>query len=117
MDFYSKTVKTFEPATTTAEEDTLVLDTNKGIRKIKISDFKKGVGAGGTKVGDATTSTKGIVKMATKVDAISTANAVTAKAEYTQADIEGMVTLINKNKESINAILSALKTAGIMSNS
>jgi len=52
---------------------------------------------------DATTEVKGIVKMA-------------AKETYTQADINGMVTLINKNKEKINEILTALKNAGIMKN-
>lgn len=65
---------------------------------------------------DATTEVKGIVKMAAKVDVIGTADAVTAKETYTQADINGMVTLINKNKEKINEILPALKNAGIMKN-
>ena len=115
MDFISKTIKQFESATSTADENTLVLDTDKGIRKIAISDFKKGIGAGvAPQVPDATTDKKGIVKQATKVDPIGVADAVTAKGEYTQGDIEGMVTLINKNKERINEILSALKTAGIM---
>ena len=54
--------------------------------------------------------------MAAKVDVIGTADAVTAKETYTQADINGMVTLINKNKEKINEILTALKNAGIMKN-
>lgn len=114
MDYISKTVKKFEAVTSTADENTLVLDTDKGIRKIAISDFKKGVGSGGSQVQDATTSRKGIVKMATKVDPIGMADAVTAKEVYTQADIEGMVSLINKNKERINQILTALKEAGIM---
>lgn len=66
------------------------------------------------KIVDATTSQKGVVKQSEKVTAISTPNATTAKDVYTQADIEGMVTLINKNKETINGILTALTNAGIM---
>ena len=88
---------------------------NELITKELLNNVENGI-AGITVPGDATTGSKGIVKMAAKVDAISTANAVTAKGEYTQADIEGMVTLINKNKEVINSILTALKNAGLMAN-
>lgn len=65
-------------------------------------------------VQDATTEVKGVVKMAAKVDVIGVADCVTAKAEYTQADIEGMVTLTNKNKERLNELITALKEAGIV---
>jgi hypothetical protein len=68
-------------------------------------------------VGDATTGAKGIVKMAAKVDAVSAANATEAEGQYTQATIQKIVTLANGNKTAINAILTTLKNAGIMSNS
>lgn len=67
-------------------------------------------------VADATTSAKGIVKMATKVNAIATADITDAEATYTQATVQKIVTMSNETKEVVNAILKALKAAGIMSN-
>lgn len=73
-------------------------------------------GPAGPAPADATATTKGIVKMAAKVDAVGTADAVEAKDAYTKADIQGMVALANANKIAINAVIKALKDAGIMVN-
>lgn len=67
-------------------------------------------------VPDANTSTKGIVKQATKIDAIGMADAPAADEAYTKANIQKIVDLVNKDKEIINNILEVLKTAGIMAN-
>ena len=86
---------------------------NELITKEKLNNIEDGIAAITVPV-DATTEQKGIVKMAAKVDVIGVADCVTAKAEYTQADIEGMVTLTNKNKERLNDLITALKEAGIV---
>lgn len=49
------------------------------------------------------------------VAAIATANAATQTASYVQADVQSIATLANQTKTTVNAILSALKTAGMMS--
>ena len=74
-------------------------------------------GPAGPSAPDATTGVKGIVKMAAKVDAVSAADATAAEGEYTQGTVQKVVTLANSNKATINAIITALKNAGIMSNS
>lgn len=74
-------------------------------------------GPAGPSAPDATTGVKGIVKMAAKVDSVSTANATAAEDAYTKATIQKVVDLTNANKTTINAIITALKNAGIMSNS
>lgn len=67
------------------------------------------------KTGDAGTAKKGIVKMATKVDAVSAENAGTIGGAFAQAEVQKIATLADANKTAINAILTALKNAGIMS--
>ena len=86
---------------------------NELITKEKLNNIENGIANINVPV-DATTEVKGIVKMANKVDVIGLADCVAAKAEYTQADIEGMVTLINKNKERLNELITVLKEAGIV---
>lgn len=51
---------------------------------------------------------------AADVAAISTANAATQTASYVQADVQSIATLANQNKTTTNAILTALKAAGLM---
>lgn len=72
-------------------------------------------GPAGTVV-DATTTTKGVVKMASKINLVATADVTDAEETYTQATIQNLVTMANENKEVINAVIKALKAAGIMSN-
>jgi hypothetical protein len=45
----------------------------------------------------------------TSIAAIATANVPTAAAEYTQAEVEEMVVLINELKAKVNALIAALK--------
>lgn len=45
---------------------------------------------------------------------ISTADAGTQTESYVQADVQGIATLANANKAKINAILAALRAAGVI---
>lgn len=54
------------------------------------------------------------VPAAANVAAVSAADAGTQTEAYVQADVQAIATLANANKAGINAILSALKTAGLM---
>lgn len=51
---------------------------------------------------------------AADVAAVSAANAATQTSSYVQADAQSVATLANANKAAINAILVALKAAGLM---
>lgn len=51
---------------------------------------------------------------ATSVSPVSAADATAPGEAYTQAEIQAIVTLANANKTAINAIIQALKTAGLM---
>lgn len=55
------------------------------------------------------------VPKASKVNAVTAADASTSvSAEYTQAEVQAIATLANANKAAINALISALTTAGLM---
>lgn len=55
------------------------------------------------------------VPKASKVNAVTAADASTSvSAEYTQAEVQAIATLANANKVAINALISALTTAGLM---
>lgn len=49
------------------------------------------------------------------VAAIATANAATQTSSYVEADVQTIATLANQTKTTVNAILTALKAAGLMS--
>lgn len=52
---------------------------------------------------------------ATKVNPVSAADAsASISAEYTQTEVQAIATLANANKAAINALISALTTAGLM---
>lgn len=57
---------------------------------------------------------EGGVKQATTVANISAPNAGTIGSNFDQTEVQKIATLADANKTAINAILSALKTAGIM---
>lgn len=57
----------------------------------------------------------GGVKKAATVAAVSAADATAAGEAYDQTTVQSVVTLANANKVVINAILTNLKAAGIMS--
>ena len=51
------------------------------------------------------------------VTPVSAADASSAiSAEYIQAEIQAIATLANANKAAINALITSLKTAGLMKN-
>lgn len=54
---------------------------------------------------------------ATVVAAITAADAATQGGTYAQADVQTIATLATANKAAINAILAALKGAGIIASS
>lgn len=64
---------------------------------------------------DASTETKGIVKMASAVGNISTGN-VDAEISGTQSDetLNSMRTLLNETKNKLNEVITKLKQAGII---
>lgn len=51
---------------------------------------------------------------ATSVDQVSAVDATSVGETYAQAEVNVIVTLANANKAAINAIIQALKTAGLM---
>lgn len=66
---------------------------------------------------NATKSKAGLVKQATLVQDVSSENAGTISDAFTQEEVQKVATLADANKTAINAIISALKTAGIMATS
>lgn len=66
---------------------------------------------------NATKAKAGLVKMAATVAEVSAANAGTIGGTFNQAEVQKIVDLANANKTAINAIIKALKEAGIISNS
>lgn len=66
---------------------------------------------------NATKSKAGLVKQATLVQDVSSENAGTISDAFAQEEIQKVATLADANKTAINAIISALKTAGIMATS
>ena len=74
-------------------------------------------GVSGTPVGTgntATTGTAGVVRKTPAVVDVATADAPTQTAAYVQADAQDIADLANDNKTQINALLAALRTAGIV---
>ena len=66
---------------------------------------------------NASKSKAGLVKQATLVQDVSEENAGTISDAFAQAEVQKVATLADANKTAINAIISALKTAGIMATS
>lgn len=63
---------------------------------------------------NATTSTPGFVKQTSKIDAVGAADATAAASQApTKAEFDKLVTLSNETKSKLNALIAALKTAGI----
>ena len=66
---------------------------------------------------NASKSKAGLVKQATLVQDVSSENAGTISDAFAQEEVQKVATLADANKTAINAIISALKTAGIMATS
>ncbi len=54
---------------------------------------------------------------ANKIDEITLANITNAGDAYSKEELQKMVELVNKNKETLNSVIQALKTADLMANS
>lgn len=66
---------------------------------------------------NASKSKAGLVKQATLIQDVSAENAGTISDAFVQTEVQKVATLADANKTAINAIISALKTAGIMATS
>lgn len=66
---------------------------------------------------NATKSKAGVVKLASLVSDVSAENAGTISEAFNQAEVQKVATLADANKTAINAIIAALKAAGIMATS
>ena len=66
---------------------------------------------------NASKSKAGLVRQATLVQDVSAENAGTISDAFAQTEVQKVATLADANKTAINAIISALKTAGIMATS
>ncbi len=63
---------------------------------------------------EATETTLGGVKKSAEVSSVSVSDATAAGEAYDQAIAQSVVALANANKTAINAIITNLKAAGIM---
>lgn len=64
---------------------------------------------------NATTSTPGFVKQASKVNIVTATDAsASASQTPTKAEFDKLVTLSNETKSKLNALVGALKSSGIM---
>lgn len=66
---------------------------------------------------NASKSKAGIVKQANVVTSVSAEDAGAISETFNQAEVQKVVTLANANKTAINALIDALKEAGIVANS
>lgn len=66
---------------------------------------------------NATKSKAGIVKQATVVASVTSENAGTIGETFNQTEVQKVATLADANKTTLNALIDALKTAGIVANS
>lgn len=74
------------------------------------------IGGGSYELPAAGADSLGGVKLASKVDAVAAADAASASGEApTAAEHNAAAALANECKEKINAVIGAMKSAGIMS--
>lgn len=66
---------------------------------------------------NASKSKAGVVKQASAVGSVSAENAGTIGESFAQAEVQKIATLADANKTAINALIDALKAAGIVANS
>ena len=70
---------------------------------------------GGEAPGNATTTTAGLVKKSSAVNAVASADAAAAAGDApTKAEFDAAVTLLNECKAQLNDFISKAKTAGQM---
>lgn len=66
---------------------------------------------------NASKSKAGVVKQASTVGSVSAENAGTIGESFVQAEVQKVATLADANKTALNALIDALKAAGIVANS
>lgn len=66
---------------------------------------------------NATKSKAGIVKQAATVASVTAEDAGTITETFNQTEVQKVATLVDANKTTLNALIDALKTAGIVANS
>ena len=88
------------------------------ITKDALNNMESGIDTANKGIPSNASKTKaGLVKQATLVQDVSSENAGTISDAFAQEEIQKVATLADANKTAINAIISALKTAGIMATS
>lgn len=88
------------------------------ITKDALNNMESGIDTANKGIPSNASKTKaGLVKQATLVQAVSSENAGTISDAFAQEEVQKVATLADANKTAINAIISALKTAGIMATS
>ena len=88
------------------------------ITKDALDNMESGIDTANKGIPSNASKTKaGLVKQATLVQDVSSENAGTISDAFAQEEVQKVATLADANKTAINAIISALKTAGIMATS
>ena len=88
------------------------------ITKDALNNIESGIDTANKGIPSNASKTKaGLVKQATLVQDVSSENAGTISDAFAQEEVQKVATLADANKTAINAIISALKTAGIMATS
>lgn len=88
------------------------------ITKDALNNMESGIDTANKGIPSNASKTKaGLVKQATLVQDVSSENAGTISDAFVQEEVQKVATLADANKTAINAIISALKTAGIMATS
>ena len=91
---------------------------DEGITKDALNNMETGIDTANKGIPSNASKTKaGLVKQATLVQDVSSENAGTISDAFAQEEVQKVATLADANKTAINAIISALKTAGIMATS
>lgn len=88
------------------------------ITKDALNNMESGIDTANKGIPSNASKTKaGLVKQAALVQDVSSENAGTISDAFAQEEVQKVATLADANKTAINAIISALKTAGIMATS
>ena len=88
------------------------------ITKDALNNMESGIDTANKGIPSNASKTKaGLVKQATLVQDVSSENAGTISDAFAQEEVQKVATLADANKTAINAIISALKAAGIMATS
>lgn len=86
------------------------------ITKDSLNNMESGIETANKGIPSSATKTKaGVVKQSGNVALVSASDAGTISEAFDQVEVQKIATLADANKVAINAVIEALKTAGIMS--